>query len=155
MVRPDARVLILGSLPGDASLSANRYYAHPRNHFWALMAGVTGRDLPALEYAERLEALKMSGVALWDVVAAAKRKGSLDTKITDARLNDLRSFAEQLPHLQAVAFNGKKAAMLARNALAGLPVAILALPSSSPAHAVPLATKAAAWIALKRYLIVE
>lgn len=73
IVRADARVLILGSLPGDASLAAQEYYAHPRNHFWRLVSGVTGCDLAALDYPARVNALLMVGIALWDVVAEAHR----------------------------------------------------------------------------------
>ena len=71
------RVLILGSLPGDASLRAGQYYGHPQNAFWRLVGGVIGRDLAALPYDERLAALRAAGVGLWDVVASAERPGSL------------------------------------------------------------------------------
>ena len=67
------RLLILGSLPGDASLKAGQYYGHPQNGFWRLIGGVIGVDLVALPYPERLEALKGAGVGLWDVIAEAER----------------------------------------------------------------------------------
>lgn len=152
IARGDAQVLILGSLPGDASLAARQYYAHPRNHFWQLVGGVIGRDLGAIEYSARIHALQMAGIALWDVVAEANRPGSLDQKIRNAQANDLRAFAGKLPHLRAIAFNGKKAAALAMDAFDQLPVDILYLPSSSPAHAINAITKSAAWGVLSRYL---
>ena len=82
--RDDARLLVLGSLPGEASLAAACYYAHPRNHFWRLMAQVTGEGLDTLEYEQRLERLVERRVALWDVIHAARRSGSLDSAISAA-----------------------------------------------------------------------
>ena len=83
----DARLLVLGSLPGDRSLAEARYYAHPQNQFWALMSGVLARDLVALAYDERLVALRDAGVALWDVIGSAHRIGSTDAAILDAQVN--------------------------------------------------------------------
>ena len=147
------RLLILGSLPGDASLKAAQYYAHPQNGFWRLIGGVVGLDLVALPYAERLEGLKAAGVGLWDVIASAQRPGSLDSAIRSPEAADLRGLIESLPDLKAVAFNGATSAKLGRRILAGLPgVELVDLPSSSPAHARPLSEKAAAWSILRRYL---
>lgn len=150
--RSGARLLILGSLPGDASLAAQRYYAHPRNQFWTLVGGVIGRDLPAMDYPARLEALAEARIALWDVVAGAVRPGSLDAALRDVRLEDVGALAARLPELRAVAFNGGTAARLGMK-LAGLAhVRRIALPSSSPAYTAPLADKCAAWDALAQYL---
>jgi hypoxanthine-DNA glycosylase len=148
------RLLILGSLPGDASLAAAQYYAHPRNAFWPLIGGVVGRDLAALPYPQRLEALKAAGVGLWDVIAGAERPGSLDTAIRNAENADLIGLLATLPELRAVAFNGGLAARTGRRVLAGIAptVALVDLPSSSPAHARPLADKAAAWAVLRGVL---
>ena len=155
IVHGDARVLILGSLPGDASLAAVQYYAHPRNQFWTLLGRVVGCDLVAMEYSARIKAIDLAGVALWDVVCEAHRPGSLDQKIRHVRLNNLRKFARQLPNLQAVAFNGKTAAALAGNAFDILPLDILHLPSSSTAYTVGIETKGLGWTALSRYLALE
>ena len=152
IARSDARVLILGSLPGDASLAAAQYYAHPRNHFWRLVGSVIARDLVPMDHPARIEALQSAGMALWDVVGEATRLGSLDQQIRNARVNDLRAFAATLPHLRAVAFNGNKAAALAGRAFDGLQLEVLHLPSSSPAYTIDAATKGAAWAALGRYL---
>lgn len=149
---PDARVLVLGSLPGDRSLAERRYYAHPQNQFWALMAPVVGRDLPALEYDERLTALQDAGVALWDVVSTAQRTGSTDATIRDATANDLPALLDRLPMLRAVAFNGGKALSLGRGLLGSRGLAVIALPSSSPLHTVGRAAKQPAWDALGCYL---
>ena len=151
-MRADARVLILGSLPGDASLSAQQYYAHPRNHFWTLVSEVAGSDLTVMDYPARIAALQAAGIALWDVIGEAHRPGSLDQKIRDACANDLRGFVSQLPDLRVVAFNGKKSAALAAGMFDGLAVDRITLPSSSPAYTLALGTKQVAWSALAAYL---
>ena len=152
IARADAKLLILGSLPGNASLAAAQYYAHPRNHFWRLLGGVIGKDLLSLNYSDRIATIVASGVALWDVVGSAKRAGSLDQQIRSEQLNDLRHFVKGLAELRAVAFNGKKAATLAGDALVLLPIDILHLPSSSPAYIIHPNVKAVLWAQLTRYL---
>jgi hypoxanthine-DNA glycosylase len=147
------RLLILGSLPGDASLRAAQYYGHPRNAFWRLIGGVIGRDLAALPYEDRLAALGAAGVGLWDVIASAERPGSLDAAIRQPEAADLRGLAASLPDLRAVAFNGGTAARLGRAVLAhATDAALIDLPSSSPAHARPFEEKAAAWAVLASWL---
>ena len=148
------RLLILGSLPGDASLKAAQYYAHPRNAFWRLIGGVVGRDLAALPYPDRLDALKVAGVGLWDVIASAERAGSLDAAIRSPEAADLIGLIGSLPGLQAVAFNGATASKLGRRVLAdiGDRVTLIDLPSSSPAHTRLLSEKAHSWSILQRYL---
>ncbi len=149
---PDARILILGSLPGDVSLGAGQYYAHPRNHFWMLVGLVINRDLVGMDYPDRIAALQSAGIALWDVVAAADRPGSLDMHIANVELNDICSITRSLPDLRLVAFNGKKAALLGRHAFKDLQIETMILPSSSPAHAVSLTTKEGAWSFIKPFL---
>jgi hypoxanthine-DNA glycosylase len=149
VVDANTRLLILGSLPGDASLKAGEYYGHPQNGFWRLIGGVIGIDLVALPYPERLEALKSAGVGLWDVIARAERRGSLDAAIRNAEAADLNLFIDGLPALGAIAFNGATAARLGRRSLTPRPSTMLIdLPSSSPAHARPLAEKSARWAML-------
>ena len=89
VTRPDTRLLVLGSLPGAVSLARQRYYAHPQNLFWRLIGAVIGRDLVPLDYEARLAALLDAGVGLWDTVAAATRKGSLDADIRLHEASDL------------------------------------------------------------------
>ena len=142
------RLLILGSLPGEASLKAQRYYANPQNHFWRLLGGALGEDLAALDYEARLAALVRRGIGVWDVTAEAERQGSLDGAIRNARDNDLEGLINLLPSLQAIGFNGGRAARIGRRLLVGSarPLSLIDLPSSSPAYAsMPYAAKAAAW----------
>lgn len=147
------RLLILGSLPGEESLARSQYYANPRNHFWRLIGAVTGLDLVGLPYDERLRALLGARVGLWDTVGSASRRGSLDSAIRNQRANDLADLAARLPQLRAVGFNGGRSASLGIAQLAARPdLALIPLPSSSPAYTRPFDEKLAAWMALAPYL---
>ncbi len=154
IIPPDARLLILGSLPGDASLAAARYYAHPRNLFWRLLGEVLGRDLAAMDYGVRLTMLGQARIGLWDVIASAQRPGSLDTAMRAIEANPLAACVDGLPDQRAVAFNGATAAKFGSRMLAGRTgLALIDLPSSSPAHAaMSFAAKAARWADLAPYL---
>lgn len=151
VARSDARLAILGSLPGDASLAARRYYAHSTNQFWRLLGTILGEDLAALDYDARLERLGERGIALWDVIGSASRRGSLDQAIRDARHNPLADWLAGLPALEAVAFNGTAASAIGRRLLGELEVELLDLPSSSAANTMAFAAKADRWSALARY----
>jgi hypoxanthine-DNA glycosylase len=145
----DARLLILGSLPGEASLRAQRYYAHPQNQFWRLLGFAIGEDLAAMAYEQRLERLEARCIALWDVVGEARREGSLDGAIREATTNQLSDFVVSHPRLSAVAFNGQTAARLGRVALSDRgKLQLIDLPSSSPAYTKALALKAERWSVL-------
>ncbi len=150
----NARVLILGSMPGTASLLARRYYAHPCNAFWAIMGDLLAFS-PAISYAQRTRRLKRAGIALWDVMACCERKGSLDSSIDNASIvpNDFRAFFATHQRVRHVFFNGVKAwDCFRRRVLPGLGACGLRfarLPSTSPAHAsLSLAEKLQAWRAL-------
>ena len=147
------RLLICGSLPGDRSLAAGRYYAHPQNQFWRLLSPVVELDLVALDYDRRLAALLDARIGLWDVVASATRPGSSDAAIRNHAANDLPALAATLPDLRAIAFNGGTAWRLGARAMAGVDrYALIALPSSSPLHTVGVATKQPTWSALAAVL---
>ena len=147
------RVLVLGSLPGEASLAAQRYYGNPRNQFWHLIGAVIGVDLVPVPYDQRLEALRAAGVGLWDTIGSAQRDGSLDTAIRGHVANDLQALADGLPALRAVAFNGGKSAAIGTPRLSTRSdLALLGLPSSSPAYTLPLADKLRRWLDLKPFL---
>jgi TDG/mug DNA glycosylase family protein len=149
----DAKLLILGSLPGEASLAAQRYYAHPTNQFWRLLGGAIGEDLVARDYEERLRRLAEREIALWDVVAEAQRQGSLDGAIRAATPNQLADYVGTHPRLDTLAFNGRTAATIGRRALGERPgLTFVDLPSSSAALARPFAEKARAWAAIGRVI---
>ena len=142
IARPDARVFILGSLPGKVSLERRQYYAQPRNTFWRIMEEITGAT-PELSYDERILQLKENGVALWDVCAAGYRPGSLDSAIELSTVvaNDFGKFFSTHPHISLICFNGSKSAEIYRRIVTPeLPSKFQAiphkiLPSTSPAHA--------------------
>lgn len=153
VVAPDTRVLILGSLPGETSLAMQRYYAHPQNRFWHLIGKVIGAELEPLEYEARLATLLAAGVGLWDSVASAHRAGSLDSAMREIEPTALAEFAATLPKLRAVAFNGKTSARIGMRQLAHTSLALIPLPSSSPANAaMPLAEKEKLWGQLREFL---
>jgi len=153
VVAPDTRVLVLGSLPGERSLAAGRYYAHPQNRFWHLLGRVIGVELARLDYEDRLMALLAAKVGLWDTVASAHRVGSLDAAIREAEHNPLADLARSLPELRAVGFNGQASARIGMPQLAGTDLALIPLPSSSPANAsIPLAEKEKLWSRLGEFL---
>ena len=150
---PDTRVLILGSLPGEASLAASRYYAHPQNQFWRLIGGVIGQEIAALAYDSRLAALLSANVGLWDTVASARREGSLDAAMRGVEHNALGDLVTTLPALLAIGFNGATAAKIGRRALGETALTLIDLPSSSPAHAaMSFAEKAERWKSLREFL---
>ena len=153
VTRPDTRLLLLGSLPGAMSLAAGRYYANPRNQFWRLVGAVIERDLDILPYEERLDVLLDSGIGLWDTVASATREGSLDQAIKLHSASDLAGLAADLPFLRAIGFNGGKSAAIGREALAGRSdLALVDLPSSSPAYTLPFGEKRERWLILRSFL---
>ena len=147
----DARILILGSMPGTASLAANRYYAHPHNAFWPIMGRLLGFD-PAAPYARRVAALKAARIAIWDVLRSCVREGSLDASIEDETANNFTAFFRAHPRLMHVFFNGAKAESSWRRHVPspiGRALCFTRLPSTSPAHAaLPRSRKLAAWRAI-------
>lgn len=140
VARVDATVLILGSMPGAASLRAGQYYAHPRNLFWRILGELVGAD-PALPYTERLTCLTASRIALWDVLESCTRAGSLDADINKDTIksNDFATFFDGHPQVRRVYFNGSAAEQCYRRlVLPLLPSGSREyerLPSTSPAHA--------------------
>jgi hypoxanthine-DNA glycosylase len=137
-----ARILVLGSLPGRKSLEMRQYYAQPHNAFWRIMGALFGAE-PALPYVARLDRLRAGGIALWDVLAAGEREGSLDASIVRESmvLNDFAGFFVRHPGIELVCCNGNTAATLfRRRVVPTLParwaaLEVRALPSTSPAYA--------------------
>ena len=151
IARPDARLFILGSLPGDASLAARRYYAHPQNQFWRLLDWLIGEALQNLPYEERLERLAYHRIGLWDVIGSAERRGSLDQSIRNVNHNRIEQLLHDYAELEAIAFNGGKSSALGRKLIGSTRLTLIDLPSSSPANTRPFAEKAEAWARLATF----
>ena len=145
VVSERTRLIVLGSFPGVASLEAQQYYGHPRNHFWPILSALWNVDLTSLPYAERLQAMLDRGVGLWDVYASCRRLGSLDSAIEAAEANDLAQLQRLAPQLRAIVHNGGESARAMKQTVA-LGVDVVRLPSTSPANASwSFARKLAAW----------
>ena len=145
-----ARVLVLGTLPGEESLRRREYYAHPRNLFWPIVFALFDTT-PALDYGERLAFVAARRIALWDVCELAEREASADSAIRRERPNAIDRLLDTHPLIRAVAFNGSGAERLHdRHFTRRTEVAYLALPSTSPAHArMDFAAKLTRWTALR------
>jgi double-stranded uracil-DNA glycosylase len=150
-----ARVLILGTMPGRVSLRQRQYYAHPQNAFWRIIGSILGFD-PALPYHERVASVQSAGIAIWDVLKACVREGSLDSAIDAASVvpNDFAAFLAEHPQVRRICFNGTTAQALylkhVRPRLGNdAHLEYLRLPSTSPANAsLPFSEKARAWQAM-------
>jgi len=150
-----ARILILGSMPGQRSLDENRYYAHPRNTFWDIMGELfdAGREH---SYAQSLSLLNKQNIALWDVLQRCERQGSLDSAIRSEALviNDFASFFTRHTEIHSVFFNGKKAYELYKKHYADNTHQLIALPSTSPANAkMSFSGKLEYWARLREALV--
>ncbi len=152
VIGADTRVLILGSFPGEASLAARQYYAHPRNHFWPLLSAIVGEPLAAMAYEDRLVRMAAHGIGVWDTIVACERAGSLDSAIRSITRAETRRVCRSAPGVGLVCFNGQTAAR-AGPAWRDAGYATLALPSSSPAYTRPFADKLAAWQAIADHLL--
>jgi TDG/mug DNA glycosylase family protein len=157
----EPKVLLLGSMPGRRSLEMRQYYAHPRNHFWTIMGRICKAG-PELPYAERLAALQKTGIALWDVLKACERDGSLDGSILKESEvpNDLSGILDNYPSIQAIGFNGGKAWVAFRRLVQPAlnprlhdHVNFIQLPSTSPANAgISFEEKLKRWQEIQHYL---
>jgi double-stranded uracil-DNA glycosylase len=161
IVSSDAKVLILGTMPSEASLLRQQYYGHPRNAFWPIMSALFDSD-PALCYQRRKEILMENGIAVWDVLRSCNRLGSLDSKIKLATIstNDLAGFFFEYKGIMRVFFNGRMAEKLYQRRI--LPTLnhrfsyldYECLPSTSPANAsLNLEQKIEAWKVIKQHVV--
>jgi hypoxanthine-DNA glycosylase len=148
-----ARVLVLGTLPGEESLRRQQYYAHPRNLFWRIVFTLFDANPPS-DYAQRLAFVAAHRIALWDVCEIGEREMSADTTIRLERPNAIDQLLDEHPLIRAIAFNGTTAQRLYDRHFARRPaLTYLALPSTSPAHAtIGFSAKLARWTALRQVL---
>lgn len=158
VITAESRVLILGTMPGVASLEKQQYYGFPHNAFWRIMAALTGTPAVPERYDERLEMLRSHRIALWDVCRSCRREGSLDSNICEEIPNDIPGLLAAHPSIRTVAFNGGPAFRLFKRHIGlegmGEGKEVLVLPSTSPANASwSYERKLAAWGELKRRLL--
>lgn len=159
IVAREPKVLILGSLPSTQSIAKGEYYGNPQNVFWPIMGELFDAG-PELDYAERSRRLAAAGIAVWDVLRASVRPGSLDASIDrdSAVANDFAGFFAEHASIILVAFNGRMAATLFRRLAAptlakhAASVDYLDLPSTSPAHAaMSFEEKLARWSGIQSF----
>ena len=133
LIDDKTEILILGSLPSDASLAKGQYYANPSNDFWKLIGQVLNQNVVTLSYERRIVTLKICGIGLWDIYHHCFRPGSMDKDITESELNDFKTVKTTSPRLQLICFNGQKAGE-SEELLRSLGYLTLVLPSSSGAN---------------------
>jgi hypoxanthine-DNA glycosylase len=144
IVFQQTKILILGSFPSIQSFETSFYYAHPRNQFWKILSEVTG--YPSLNRDQKLWLLKESHLGLWDMIASCSRENSLDSTLEDECVHDIPSFLEAHPHIEKLAFTGKKAQALFEMHFGHLEIERVYLPSPSSAYAkMPFAQKVQAY----------
>ena len=141
---PQARVLIVGSMPGVKSLEAQQYYAHPRNAFWPILFDVFGRERTQ-DYEEKKALIRENGLALWDAAALCEREGSLDSNMRDIVYSDFDSLYAHCPHIHTVLCNGTAAHTLFLKSGAAGGRRVLRMPSTSPAYTMAYEKKLEAW----------
>ena len=148
------RIVIFGSLPGGESLKLKQYYAHHTNQFWRLVGSVIGMDLHSHSYEKRLAELLAARIGLWDVIATARRAGSADSAIRDHSPNALQHFADSLPSLRVLAFNGGTPFGIGVTQLARPSShTVVELPSSSGSNThMTFEEKLNSWMSLKAFL---
>jgi double-stranded uracil-DNA glycosylase len=139
-----ARTLVLGSFPSEASLKARQYYAHRQNQFWRVMGALLDKPLYEMRYEERWPHLHAAGIAVWDVYATCEREGSLDSDIRMGVPNDFTCLRSLAPGLKRVCFNGQTAGKFQRQ-LVEMGYEVLVLPSTSPAYTLAFDKKLALW----------
>lgn len=146
IIYENSNILILGSIPGIKSLEMKEYYAHPRNHFWKLLAALYNEDLP-YNYKDKLEFLKSHNIALWDMIDSCKRNGSLDSKIQQETLNPVQQLINDFPNIKHIFLNGSKSFELFKKQIRQHPVDIhyTRLDSSSPAYTKSFELKLENW----------
>ena len=152
IVDSDAKILILGSVPGVKSLEKQQYYAHPQNKFWKIIFELFNENF-ADDYQERIALLKKKNIALWDVIDSCERKGSLDSEIKNEEANQIEDLLKNHPKIQAIFCNGGKSFKNLQKILGKeYKIPVFLLPSTSPLHTISFERKLEDWKVIKNYL---
>lgn len=147
LINASSKVLILGTLPGEDSLKYHQYYGHKRNQFWQIIGELVQENLTELNYVDRCCRLLQHGLALWDTLKRAERRGSLDNNIRQPEYNDIPALLRTYPNIKTIAFNGRQAGVFFKIHHNSLPknIKLKYLPSSSPAYTLTFANKLVLW----------
>lgn len=152
IVSEEAKILILGSVPGAKSLEMEEYYAHPQNQFWKIIFHLFNENYTS-DYVEKLQVLKRNKIALWDVIDTCERKGSLDSEIRNEEANNIQQLLENYPSIKAIFCNGQKSFKNLQKIMGKeCVIPIFVLPSTSPLHTISFEKKLVEWEILKSFL---
>lgn len=152
IVSEDAKILILGSVPGAKSLEMQEYYAHPQNQFWRIIFHLFNENYTS-DYVEKLQVLKRNKIAVWDVIDTCERKGSLDSEIRNEEANDIQQLLQNYPSIKAIFCNGQKSFKNLQKIMGKeCAIPIFVLPSTSPLHTISFEKKLVEWGILKSFL---
>ena len=153
ILNQNSKILILGSIPGIKSLEMQQYYAHPQNKFWKIICEIFSEEFTS-DYSERIKILEKHHIALWDVIDNCERKGSLDSEIRNEEANKIGELILNYPNIKVIFCNGQKSYKnLLRILSNDFHLPIIALPSTSPAHAsLKYEEKLVSWLEIKNYL---
>jgi len=160
VVGGNPKVLILGSVPSVKSLDFNQYYGHPRNQFWpiimSLLLDKSIDDNMSMTYSDKIEIVKLKGIAIWDVISACDRQGSLDSDIKNESPNDISKLLQDYPSIRTIVFNGGKAETSFKRFFKEIYLneqyVCLKMPSTSPAYTKSVDEKWSTWKVLLKYI---
>lgn len=149
---PDARILILGTMPGAMSLAKQEYYAHKQNQFWKIMFSLFGQETVPELFSQKVQLLRENHIALWDVLQHCEREGSLDSNIKNQVENDIPSLLATHPKIKTIVFNGQQSHKFFLKKFGMIKgIQYLVMPSTSPAHTMKFENKRKAWSALLEF----
>ena len=153
IIDESSEILILGSIPGQKSLEKQEYYAHPQNKFWRIIFELFN-EIFTTDYTKKIQILEKHHIALWDVIDTCERKGSLDSEIRKEEANKIEELLHNYPNIKAIFCNGQKSYKNLQKILSkDFHLPIIALPSTSPAHAsLKYEEKLLSWQKIKNYL---
>ena len=153
IVSNDAKILILGSVPGVKSLEMQEYYAHPQNKFWKIIFELFNENFSE-DYLEKIKILKKNKIAVWDVIDSCERVGSLDTTIKNEESNDILQLLKKYQNIKTIFCNGGKSYKNLQKIVGkNFEIPIYLLPSTSPLHTISFEKKLDAWSKISEYLL--
>ena len=153
IISNDAKIFILGSVPGVKSLEMQEYYAHPQNKFWKIIFELFNENFSE-DYLEKIKILKKNKIAVWDVIDSCERVGSLDTKIKNEESNDILQLLKKYQNIKTIFCNGGKSYQNLQKIVGkNFEIPIYLLPSTSPLHTISFEKKLDAWSKISDYLL--